>query len=126
MKVWTLRLGLSLMVALGFWADRLPAQTVVTMTNGEQILVVPTVPYEPAHHYPNAMPFAPRNMPGPASHHLQHLMNQHGMGCKENTPWGCCGNFHSDFRFIFGSCRSFFGENCDPNTHNCGDKRWKR
>lgn len=36
------------------------------------------------------------------------------IGSHECGPDGCinpigCGNFHTDFRFVFGSCRSFFG-----------------
>lgn len=36
------------------------------------------------------------------------------IGSHECGPDGCinpigCANFHTDFRFIFGSCRSFFG-----------------
>ena len=117
MKTWSLRLGLSLMVAMGFWAYRLPAQTVMIAPGGEQILVVPTVPYEPARLYPGPSPFGYPPPPGPAQHRLQHVMNQHGMGCQSNYPWGACGSFHQDFRFIFGSCRTFFGERCEPNQH---------
>jgi hypothetical protein len=36
------------------------------------------------------------------------------VGSHECGPDGCinpigCGNFHTDFHFVFGSCRSFFG-----------------
>ena len=116
MKTMTLRVGLSLMVALGFWASRLPAQTVVTMTNGEQVLVVPTVPYEPALVYPNPSPIGPRMPPGTGPG-LHRLLNQHGMACQSNWPWGSCGSFHYDFNFIFGSCRWFNNENCYPNAY---------
>ena len=58
MKTGTLRLGLSLMVVIGCWANRLPAQ---------EILVVPTVEYEPEHHLPQGFPFAPRPQPAPVT-----------------------------------------------------------
>src|SRR5262245_3598590 len=107
MKTWTVRLGLSLMVMIGFWTSRAPAQTVAVRPSGEQVLVVPTTPYEPAHHYPRLFNAAPPVPPGPASHHLQYLANRHGMGCQSNWNWNCCGNAAFDFHFVFGSCRSF-------------------
>ena len=53
MKTWTLRLGLSLMVVVGFWTNPLPAQ----------VIVVPTVPYEPDHRPYYEMPLVPRQLP---------------------------------------------------------------
>ena len=113
MKRQTLRLGLSLMIALAFWANHLPAQEVVPHPAG--VFVVPTVPYEPALVPASPMQFGAPAAPGLGRHPLQHHLNQHGMSCKSNYPWGCCGNFHYDFHFVFGSCRSFFEERCDPN-----------
>ena len=114
MPTWTLRLGMSLMVVLCFWADRLHAQVTIAPP-GEQVFVVPTVPYEPARLYPGGSVYLPPPPMPPANHRVQHLFNQHGMGCQSNAPWGACGNYHYDFFFIFGSCRSFFGEGCAPN-----------
>lgn len=125
MKTWTLRLGLSLMVAMGFWANRLPAQTITVAPGGEQVFVVPVVPYEPALIYPYPSPLAEKMPPELARHRLQYLMNQHGVSCKSNSPWGACGNLHYDFNFIFGSCRWFFSERCDANQHH-GSRYWSR
>src|SRR5213083_877071 len=120
MRTRTIWLGLSLMVALGFWADRLPAQTVMVGPSGEQVFVVPTVPYEPALIPPIPSSLEPPPPPGPARHRLQRLLNQHGLGCESNAPWGACGNIHYDYHFIFGSCRTFFRELCEPNQHGSG------
>jgi hypothetical protein len=42
------------------------------------------------------------------------LLKRPLIGSHECGPDGClnpigCGNFHTDFKFVFGSCRSFFG-----------------
>lgn len=123
MKTWTVRLGLSLMVALCLTASRLPAQTLVTAQPTVQVMVVPIVPYEPAHHAPLPAPFIPPPAPDSAHHRIQHLLNQHGLACQSNARWGACGNLHYDCQFIFGSCRTFFNERCYPNngwTRSCG------
>ena len=112
MRVWMLRLGLSLMVAVGVCTDRLPAQ----------LQVVPAVPYEPAYHPPFPSGIAERPPAPPSSRYWQGLLNRHGMGCEANRH-GTCGSFHSDFRFIFGSCRDFFGERCNSNQPH-GSHRW--
>lgn len=78
------------------------------------VLLVPVVPYEPALHPPYPMPFYPKPLPAPAQHAHRRLFNNQGLGCQAN-PDGACGNFHSEMRFIFGSCRSFFLEPCVPN-----------
>jgi hypothetical protein len=110
-------LGLSLMVALCLTAGRLPAQDIVPAQRDVQVFVVPIVPYEPTYHPPLPAPYFVPPPPGPASHRLHGLLNQHGMACQSNARWGACGNFHYDCAFIFGSCRSFFGERCDPLQH---------
>lgn len=108
MNTWTLRLSMSLMVVAAFWADRLPAQ--------EPVLIVPAVPYEPAHHpyLPPALGVPSR--PTPAPHAVGRLLNSHGMNCGVNPFYPACGNLHYETRFIFGSCCSFFGESCPSNS----------
>ena len=115
MKTTTLRLGLSLMIALCLWANRLPAQAIVPAQPDVQVFVVPIVPYVPEYHAPLGPPYAVPPPPGPANHRLQYLLNQHGMACQSNARWGACGNLHYDCAFIFGSCRTFFNERCYPN-----------
>jgi hypothetical protein len=118
MKKTTLRLGLSLMIALCLWANRLPAQVIVPAQPDAHIFVVPVVPYEPSYHAPLPAPFAPPPAPGQGPHRISHLLNQHGLACQSNARWGSCGNLHYDCDFIFGSCRTFFGERCYPNIYH--------
>jgi hypothetical protein len=94
----------------------------IVAPGGEQILVVPTIPYEPALVDPMPWPFAPPRRPTPAYHHLMQLANKHGVGCESNSPWGSCSNFHYEMNFIFGSCRWFFYEQCWPCQH--GSQRY--
>ena len=116
MKTWTLRLGMSLMVVVAFGANGLLAQ--------EAVLIVPVVPYEPAHHpYVPAALSAP-SRPAPASHGVQRALNSHGVGCGIVPFYPACGNLHYETRFIFGSCRSFFGESCPPNAHGKCAAKW--
>ena len=51
---------------------------------------------------------------------IQRLFNSHGMGCASNFNNLGCGNFCSEFKFIFGSCRTFFGQSCVPNPPHFG------
>ena len=114
MKEWTLRLGLSLMVVVVFWAERAPAQE-------PPLFIVPTVPYDPDHHPRTPAAFYVRPQPEPGSHTI---LNHFGLGC-QGDPWGTVMSFHQEMRWMFGSSRSFFGERCDPNQP-CGDRRYQR
>lgn len=114
MKTWTLRLGLSLMVVAAFWTGRVAAQ--------EPILLVPESHYEPARHPAVPPAFAAPLRPAPATHPLHRAMNNHGLNCGVNPFYPACGNLHYELRFILGSCRSYFGESCPPNSW-CGQKR---
>ena len=118
MTTWTLRLGMSLMVVVAFWADRLPAQ--------EPVLIVPVVPYEPAHHPTVPPAFYVPPPPTPAPHAVGRMLNNHGINCAVNPFFPACANWHYEVRFAFGSCRSFFGENCPANSNShshCGSRR---
>src|SRR5262245_24664778 len=104
MKKGMMRLGLSLMIVLGFWANRLPAQ--------EMLLVVPTIPYEPAMHPPANYPYLARPQPPRSESTLHRVLNGHGMACGVDWYSMPCGNFHYELNFVFGSCRYFFGDSC--------------
>jgi hypothetical protein len=107
MRTLTVRLGLSLMVAVAFWVNPLRAQ---------QILVVPEVPYQPAYHPYIPPPFEQqKQQPAPANHHTKRFLNNHGMSCQTNAFYPTCGNLGYEFRAAFSSCRVFFGESCPPN-----------
>lgn len=103
-KVGMLRLGLSLIVTIGISVGGVSAQ----------VLLVPEAPYEPAYPAPRQAPYAPPIQYPQSPYGFHRMLNSHGMGC-QTDPWGSCANFHTDFRFIFGSCRDFFGEGCMPN-----------
>jgi hypothetical protein len=105
MTTWTVRLGLSLIVVVGFWANRLPAQ---------EVLVVPLVPYEPALQPPPSFPFSPRPRPAPAPSAVHRCMNKHGVGCAADPYYPTCGSCHYEWNFAFGSCRWFFDQPCIP------------
>ena len=115
MKTW-LRLGLSLIIVIGFWASRLPAQ---------EILVVPTVPYEPEHHESSVFPFTPRPQPEPAKHLARRVLNHFDLGCQHDPYTVASGGWRYEARFVFGSSRSFFSLPCVPGQL-CGDKHGQR
>ena len=79
-------------------------QSQVTQVNGT-VVVTPNV--EPS-------PEPSRNRP------LQRFLNPHGMSCASDFNAYGCGNFWSNFDFMFGSCRTFFGQTCTPNTSHNG------
>ena len=112
MKTEALRLGLSLMVVIGCWANRLPAQ---------EILVVPTVEYEPEHHLPQGFPFAPRPQPAPANHVVCRALNSHGMACLADPYTIAASSWHYEMRFVFGSSRWFLALPCVPGEC-CGQQ----
>jgi hypothetical protein len=45
----------------------------------------------------------------------QRAFNNCGMCCASDFNQVGCGNFWSEVTFIFGSCRTFFGQPCVPN-----------
>jgi hypothetical protein len=42
----------------------------------------------------------------------EHWQNKRPLGCYGNFNHYSCGSFHSEVAFLFGSCRTFFGERC--------------
>jgi hypothetical protein len=51
---------------------------------------------------------------------VHYMLNSHGMACASNFNNSGCGNFWSEFTFVFGSCRSFFGQTCTPQPSHFG------
>jgi hypothetical protein len=101
MKRCTVRLGLSLMVAMSWWVQRLPAQA----------------PAAPPPAAPAQAPCcgARDDNPPPLSAQnglLHRVLNKHGLGCFTTHNTVGCGSLHSELTFFFGSCRAFFGEPC--------------
>jgi hypothetical protein len=51
----------------------------------------------------------------PAKHSRLHdCLHRHGLHCTSNERGLGCGSWKSDCKFVFGSCREFFGEECIP------------
>lgn len=115
MKTSTLRLGLSLMVVVGFWTNPLPAQ----------VLVVPTVPYEPAPRPYYDMPLVPRQLPATPNDLVHRSMYNHGVGCGPDGYYNTCPGWRYEAHFIFGSCSWFFGQPCTPGQP-CFDRYRQR
>jgi hypothetical protein len=114
MQIWTVRLGMSLMVMGAFWLNPALAQ--------EQILVVPEIPYEPERHPYTPAAFGQREQPAQSPYLVHRALNKHGMGCQTDPYYPLCAGWRYEANFIFGSCRSFFGESCPPNQP-CAHRR---
>lgn len=114
MSRWTLRLGLSLFVSVSCWTNRLPAQapqaapaqTTVAPATPSNVASMPVVVVGDAEASPCA---ASRSGP------LRGLFNRAGVCCQNNYN-GACSSLAAECRFVFGSCRAFFGEPCVPNS----------
>jgi hypothetical protein len=119
MNKWTVRLGLSLMVVVGLWTSRAPAQQYIPPPDGP-VFIVPVTPYEPEHRPYGPTELSPRPAPAPAKHAVTRVLNHYGLGCQADS-FACCGSAHSEFHWVFGSCRTFFGETCYPNQ-GCTNK----
>jgi hypothetical protein len=51
---------------------------------------------------------------GPVRDYVHECMHHLGVGCWSHHNMYTCSSFHSEFIFVFGSCRQFFGEPCLP------------
>jgi len=51
---------------------------------------------------------------GPVRDYVHDCMHRVGVGCWSHHNMYTCSSFHSEFIFVFGSCRQFFGEPCLP------------
>lgn len=52
--------------------------------------------------------------PSPVRNAIKNCLNRHGLGCNAHHSWFGCGSLRSELTFIFGSCRTFYGEPCFP------------
>jgi hypothetical protein len=127
MRTWTVRLGLSLMVVVGLWTSRAPAQENLMPPAQEcvrpplYVTVAPTLAFIPDHH-PYYVPLSPPPPPCQAKHAVVRVLNHFGMGCQADS-FSAVGSFASEFRWAFGSSRSFFEERCCPPGQPCADRR---
>jgi hypothetical protein len=112
MKQWTLRLGLSLMVCIGGWTGRLPAQAPASQSR----IVLVKVPAPAASaSCPADGTAAPGTASAPRTGPIRtfwRMANDRGCFATHNTVG--CSSCWGDMMFIFGSCRTFFGEPCAP------------
>jgi hypothetical protein len=105
MKRCTIRIGLSLMVAVGWWVQKVPAQTPAT-----EVTPVVNRAACPA----SALTPIDSSSPTSVRQWFKQVTSKYGRCCSSdlNNP-GCMG-WHAEAQFIFGSCRVFFGEPCLP------------
>ena len=104
MNAWLKRLALSFIVTLGFAAHKLPAQAP---------LVPPSQPFDSN---PSAPQMALYTRPVEPMMAATPRLNNHGYCCDSNLLWYGCGGLKAQHDFVFGSCRTFFGEICVPKT----------
>ncbi|MBI3407274.1 MAG: hypothetical protein HY040_02820 [Planctomycetes bacterium] len=106
MKIWLYRLPLTAIAFLIFFGP----------SSGQEPA--------PAQFPPSGAPVVPA--PPPARGPFQSCLNKHGLGCWAHHTQMGCGSFHSEMRFMFGSCRTFFSERCIPNPpHSDRDPYWR-
>ena len=91
---WFRRAALAAVLGLGVWAG-------LARAHG----------YPPGVH-PGMTEAPPGYVPPPPSPLRDRLQHRCGLGCWASFNSYGCGSLHSELAFIFGSCRTFFGEPC--------------
>jgi hypothetical protein len=110
----SLRLGLSLIVAVGCGWTRLEAQEprVPMIVDYAPVETAPAMEPQPAHRGIRLASWPLFGRPAP----VREQLNQHGYGCQSQLDWYGCGGWRQQLTFVLGSCRSFFGEPCMPGV----------
>jgi len=101
-----LRFGLSFIVGLGCWFGRVEAQNPV----GSEIVGSYDAP-PAARIYPTVS-----RQDGA----VRDALHRQGYCCGQHHDWYGCGGWHAQCTFVFGSCRTFFGEPCLPKQPRSG------
>ena len=110
----TLALGLGICVlAAGASAAERP---IVVNVNFTQPFVPPNVPPTA----PTATESGYVSMPIDMTMPPPNVLNRTGLACYTNRNSPGCSSLRNDLRFIFGSCRDFFGEPCLPHPNSTG------
>jgi hypothetical protein len=137
MQRWYLRAALSVLVGLGVSASLVRAQEPVPAPHAEQPGLAPVPTAEPwavieygagtaptygggtpaLAGYPGSSYPPPPDTPdvyrkGPFRDWARGCANKLGICCWSHHNSTTCSSWHSEFVFIFGSCRQFFGETC--------------
>jgi hypothetical protein len=103
MGIWSRRLRMSFIVTFGLALSRAGAQAP---------LVPQSQPLDPSPITPLAVLMQRPLGPGPRP--AFPLANRLGYLCGGDPEWFGCGNPVTQWRFVFGSCRTFFVEPCAP------------
>lgn len=112
------RLTLSFFVAFGMAAARVGAQAPL-LPSSQPVDGSPTTPL--SHLFARAQP----SMDNAAFPRL----NAHGYWCTSDPRDMGCGNWRTQNLFVFGSCRTFFDESCNPHpAHHWFDRAlgWRK
>ena len=91
------RVGLSFIVGLGCWIGKVQAQAPADAPPAATVAL-------PVY---DAAPTAERDG-GP----VRNWLHRGGYCCAQKLDWYGCGGWHAQNTFVFGSCRTFFGEPC--------------
>jgi hypothetical protein len=135
MKRWLLRIGMAWMLAFGGLSgtamaqDYAPPRLVpVAQFTAAQPVSQGYIPSEPAGcacrgdtqdcscRRPTSELF---NRAGSAcTDHIIGCLNRYGLGCMATHNSHGCGSTYAQYLFIFGSCREFFGDPCQPPVNS--------
>lgn len=128
MKQWMRQLALALMLSVASVAiaqepppapPAPPAAIGPAVANAGPGVIPPVEPPPPAaaeHRRPlwNVLPRKRSCAPASVGASAHGFWNRHGYGCGSDPSIPGCTTLRDDLRFIFGSCRTFFGEPCLP------------
>jgi hypothetical protein len=117
-----LRLGLSFIVGLGCWFGQIQAkEPPLTPVPAPAVAATPATAelatgHARAHVASRILhPFASLRERSDLDDRARAAFNRHGYCCGQHHNWYGCGGWHAQNVFVFGSCRTFFGEPCLPN-----------
>jgi len=112
---WYIRAALAAVIGLGITAGLARSQEPVAPP---QRTTEPwaVIEYGNAGVAPQPVLEAPPEWPhkGPVRDWVHDCMHRGGVGCWSHHNTFTCGSFKSEWTFIFGSCKEFFGEPCLP------------
>lgn len=110
MAVRMLRFGLSFIVGLGCWIGQLQAQA-PAVNPAAQVTQAPAA----------VVPTKESPVIGRPDGRMRDWLHRNGYACGQSLNWYGCGGWHQQCTFVFGSCRTFFGEPCLPHPQR-GDR----